>query len=236
MNSNPEDDPGLIRIFNLEKAYHQADGERKVLTGLSARFAAGEFVAIRGRSGSGKTTLLNMIAGIDTPDSGEIYFGDVLLNQLSRDQLTRFRRDHVGFVFQFFNLIPTLTVLENILLPGELSGKNSGVLNTRAQDLLSRVGLSGRGPDFPDRLSGGEQQRVALARALALHPPIILADEPTGNLDRTTGAEVLGLLNELRRELGTLVIMVTHSHKIAGEADRILNLEDGKFAASDILE
>jgi putative ABC transport system ATP-binding protein len=236
MNSNPEDDAGLIRIFNLEKAYHQADGERKVLTGLSARFTAGEFVAIRGRSGSGKTTLLNMIAGIDTPDSGEIYFGDILLNQLSRDQLTHFRRDHVGFVFQFFNLIPTLTVLENILLPGELSGKNSGVLNTRAQDLLSRVGLSGRGSDFPDRLSGGEQQRVALARALALHPPIVLADEPTGNLDRTTGAEVLGLLNELRRELGTLVIMVTHSHKIAGEADRILDLEDGKFAASDLLE
>jgi putative ABC transport system ATP-binding protein len=236
MNSYPEDDAGLIRIFNLEKAYHQADGERKVLTGLSARFTAGEFVAIRGRSGSGKTTLLNMIAGIDTPDSGEIYFGDILLNQLSRDQLTHFRRDHVGFVFQFFNLIPTLTVLENILLPGELSGKNSGVLNSRAQDLLSRVGLSGRGSDFPDRLSGGEQQRVALARALALHPPIVLADEPTGNLDRTTGAEVLGLLNELRRELGTLVIMVTHSHKIAGEADRILDLEDGKFAASDLLE
>lgn len=234
MNGNPNGDSGLIRIFNLEKAYHQADGERKVLTGISASFAAGEFVAIRGRSGSGKTTLLNMIAGIDTPESGEIYFGDTLLNELSRDQLTHFRRDNIGFVFQFFNLIPTLTVLENILLPGELSGKNSAGLKVRAQELLSRVGLSGRGSDFPDQLSGGEQQRVALARALALHPPIVLADEPTGNLDRTTGAEVLTLLNELRRELGTLLIMVTHSHKIAGEADRILNLEDGKFVVSDL--
>jgi len=222
------DDQSLIRIVNLEKTYQQADGGRVVLSDVNAEFNAGEFVAIRGRSGSGKTTLLNLLAGIDVPDAGEIYFGQSQLTSLSTDQRTAFRRDHLGFIFQFFNLIPTLTLRENVTLPAELAGRSNQEL--RADDLLARVGLAGREDDFPDELSGGEQQRVAIARAIVQKPDVLLADEPTGNLDRATGETVMQLLNTLRGELGTLLILVTHSHRLASQADRILILEDGRLA------
>ncbi len=224
------DDQSLIRIVNLEKTYQQADGGRVVLSDVNAEFNAGEFVAIRGRSGSGKTTLLNLLAGIDVPDAGEIYFGQSQLTSLSTDQRTAFRRDHLGFIFQFFNLIPTLTLRENVTLPAELAGRSNQELRARADDLLARVGLAGREDDFPDELSGGEQQRVAIARAIVQKPDVLLADEPTGNLDRATGETVMQLLNTLRGELGTLLILVTHSHRLASQADRILILEDGRLA------
>jgi putative ABC transport system ATP-binding protein len=223
----------ILRIVDLAKTYHQADGGRIVLRGINARFEPGEFVAIRGRSGSGKTTLLNMIAGIDEPDSGEIYFESTAITRLTRDQKTAFRRDHLGFVFQFFNLIPTLTLRENVILPAELTARPSLAIQRRAVDLLKRVGLGERADDYPDELSGGEQQRVAIARAVVLKPQVLLADEPTGNLDRATGEEVMGLINQLRIELGTLLILVTHSHRLAAQADRILMLEDGRLAVTD---
>ncbi|MEJ2012962.1 MAG: ABC transporter ATP-binding protein [Anaerolineales bacterium] len=219
----------IIRLVDLEKAYRQSDGGRKVLRGVNAVFAAGEFVAIRGRSGSGKTTLLNLIAGIDLPDRGEIYFGSTSLSGLTADQRTAFRRDHLGFVFQFFNLIPTLTLRENIILPAELAGRSNSTMLNRADALLARVGLEGREDDYPDELSGGEQQRVAIARAVILEPEVLLADEPTGNLDRNTGEDVMQLINQLRTELGTLLILVTHSHRLADRADRVFMLEDGRL-------
>jgi putative ABC transport system ATP-binding protein len=219
----------IIRLVDLEKAYRQSDGGRKVLRGVNAVFAAGEFVAIRGRSGSGKTTLLNLIAGIDLPDRGEIYFGSTSLSGLTADQRTAFRRDHLGFVFQFFNLIPTLTLRENIILPAELAGRSNSTMLNRADALLARVGLEGREDDYPDELSGGEQQRVAIARAVFLEPEVLLADEPTGNLDRNTGEDVMQLINQLRTELGTLLILVTHSHRLADRADRVFMLEDGRL-------
>jgi putative ABC transport system ATP-binding protein len=222
----------ILRIVDLAKTYHQTDGGRTVLKGINARFEPGEFVAIRGRSGSGKTTLLNMIAGIDEPDSGEIYFESTSITRLTRDQKTAFRRDHLGFVFQFFNLIPTLTLRENVILPAELTARPSLAIQHRAVDLLKRVGLGERADDYPDELSGGEQQRVAIARAVVLKPRVLLADEPTGNLDRATGEEVMGLINQLRIELGTLLILVTHSHRLAAQADRILMLEDGRLTVT----
>ncbi|MFN2147357.1 MAG: ABC transporter ATP-binding protein [Anaerolineales bacterium] len=223
----------ILCIVDLAKTYHHADGGRTVLRGINARFEPGEFVAIRGRSGSGKTTLLNMIAGIDEPDSGEIYFESTSITRLTRDQKTAFRRDHLGFVFQFFNLIPTLTLRENVILPAELTARPSLAIQRRAVDLLKRVGLGERADDYPDELSGGEQQRVAIARAVVLKPRVLLADEPTGNLDRATGEEVMGLINQLRIELGTLLILVTHSHRLAAQADRILMLEDGRLTVVD---
>jgi putative ABC transport system ATP-binding protein len=219
----------IVRLVDLAKAYRQSDGDRIVLRGVNAAFSGGEFVAIRGRSGSGKTTLLNLIAGIDLPDRGEIYFGSTSLTGLTGDQRTAFRRDHLGFIFQFFNLIPTLTLRENILLPAELAGRSNSVLRDKANALLDRVGLAGREDDYPDELSGGEQQRVAIARAVILEPELLLADEPTGNLDRNTGEDVMQLIDQLRAELGTLLILVTHSHRLAARADRVLMLEDGRL-------
>jgi putative ABC transport system ATP-binding protein len=222
-----------IRLEGLEKTYSQAKSDRVVLRGLNATLKRGEFVAIRGRSGSGKTTLLNLLAGIDEPTGGTIYYDDIAFSSLSREERTIFRRDHIGFVFQFFNLIPTLTLLENVLLPAELAKWETSHAEARAYELLERVGLSGREKDSPDLLSGGEQQRVALARALMLKPMVILADEPTGNLDRSTGDEVMAMLDDLRKESQTLMIMVTHSHSLAERADRVLLLERGVFTTEE---
>ncbi len=205
----------------------RGDKERAVLKGVNAEFHPGEFVAIRGRSGSGKTTLLNLIAGLDEPTAGEILYGDVNLPGMSPKERTLFRREHIGFVFQFFNLIPTLKVVENILLPAELADRKTNDIEIRAYELLERIGLKDRATDFPDILSGGEQQRVAIARAVLLEPTVILADEPTGNLDHATGAEVLQLMNEVRRDFQTTLIMVTHSHSLADQADRVLSIENG---------
>jgi putative ABC transport system ATP-binding protein len=220
----------VISIRNIEKTFVRGDQDRAVLKGVNAEFQPGEFVAIRGRSGSGKTTLLNLIAGLDEPTAGDIRYGDISLISMSPKERTLFRRLHIGFVFQFFNLIPTLKVIENILLPAELANRKSDDIEMRAHELLERVGLKGRESDFPDILSGGEQQRVAIARAVLLEPTVILADEPTGNLDRVTGAEVLRLLNDIRRDVHTTLVMVTHSHSLADQADRILGIENGLLA------
>lgn len=223
--------PPILEVVDLSKSYRQGDDHRLVLAGVSARVEQGEVLAVRGRSGSGKTTLLNLIAGLDEPSSGHIVIGDRNLETMSERERTLFRRDHIGIVFQFFNLIPTLTVSENIALPLELTGKShSADGHPTPDELLERVGLAGRGKDYPDELSGGEQQRVAIARAVVHRPELVLADEPTGNLDAVTGDEVIALMNELTRELDRTLILVTHSHSLAETADRVLTIRHGKLA------
>jgi putative ABC transport system ATP-binding protein len=219
----------MIRFENISKQYREGSKSRQVLTGASAEFGLGEFTAIIGQSGSGKSTLLNLLSGIDMPDSGKIWFGDQELTRYSEQERTLFRRRQIGFVFQFFNLIATLNTWENILLPLELQGKPSPAQLDRAKMLLTRVGLQERAKTYPDRLSGGEQQRVAIARALVTDPQLVLADEPTGNLDAETGERVLRLLDELTRQAGKNLIMVTHSLESARMADRILRLHDGQL-------
>ncbi len=186
----------------------------------------GEFVAVIGKSGTGKSTLLNIISGIDDADSGEVWFNGENLTALKERDRTLFRRRHIGFIFQFFNLIPTLTVWENVILPLELLGAKS---LEPAAELLEMVGLGDRHAAYPDKLSGGEQQRVAIARALVHDPLLVLADEPTGNLDEETGTRILRLLDTLTRQRGKNLILVTHSLEAAGFADRILYLRDGQL-------
>jgi putative ABC transport system ATP-binding protein len=186
-----------------------------------------------GKSGSGKSTLLNLISGIDLAESGMIWVNGTEMTSLNERERTLFRRHNIGFIFQFFNLIPTLTVIENVTLPGELSGVPLSEVRQRAEMLLEAVGLLDRLSTFPDRLSGGEQQRVAIARALMNDPLLLLADEPTGNLDEGTGAQVLRLLDRLTRQAGKNMIMVTHSREAAAYADRVLQLRDGKLEELD---
>ncbi len=186
----------------------------------------GELAVLMGRSGTGKSTLLNLLSGIDPPSAGEVMIDGVTISALSERERTLFRRDRIGFVFQFFNLIPTLTVEENILLPVELKGRVGSDQRRAALALLAEVGLADRAGSFPDRLSGGEQQRVAVARALAHDPLLVLADEPTGNLDLETGLQVLDLLDRLTRRAGKTMVMVTHSPEVVGIADRVFRIED----------
>lgn len=202
---------------------------RVVLDDASTSFAKGEFTAIFGKSGSGKSTMLNLISGIDEVDGGKIWLGNTELTGLNERERTLVRRQQIGFVFQFFNLIPTLTVWENVVLPLELGGALDEAGRTRATDLLDTVGLGDRHETYPDRLSGGEQQRVSLARAVVHDPILLLADEPTGNLDENTGETVLGLLDSLTRKAGKNLIMVTHNPDIADLADRVIQLQDGKL-------
>ncbi|MBW8874056.1 MAG: ABC transporter ATP-binding protein [Acidobacteria bacterium] len=197
-----------------------------VLCAANASFARGELAVLVGRSGTGKSTLLNLLSGIDQPDSGEVIVDGVSLSTLSERERTLFRRERIGFVFQFFNLIPTLTVEENLLLPLELKGKVSREQREIALHLLEEVGLADRAASYPDRLSGGEQQRVAVARALAHDPLLVLADEPTGNLDLETGLQVLEILDRLTRRAGKTMVMVTHSSEVVGLADRVFRIED----------
>ena len=222
----------LIRLDRLKKTYAEAGEERTILDEISADFAEGEFVCLLGKSGSGKSTLLNLISGIDAPTSGHVTIrngqNEVKLTALSEQERTLFRRNHIGIVFQFFNLIPTLTVAENVTLPLELAGKG-GDLRKQAHELLERVGLGNRLNSYPDKLSGGEQQRVAIARALSHDPLLILADEPTGNLDDDTGASVLKLLLELTRDAGKTLFMATHAPEVTQQADRVLHLVHGKL-------
>lgn len=213
----------------MSRGFVEGSVHRPVLADLDMEVRAGEFVALLGPSGSGKSTLLNLVSGIDAPERGEVEVAGVPLHALSERERTLFRRDRVGFVFQFFNLIPTLTVLENLLLPLELGGRTTEADRARAHELLRRVGLADRAQAWPDRLSGGEQQRVAVARALAHQPELILADEPTGNLDQETGARVLALLEELVRDSGTTLFMVTHSEEAAARADRIFEIRHGRL-------
>ncbi|HOU40274.1 MAG TPA: ABC transporter ATP-binding protein [Promineifilum sp.] len=219
----------VVQLHALRKSFTEGGQSRVVLDGVDYSFARGEFVVLLGHSGSGKSTLLNLISGIDRPDGGDITILDTPITRLSERDRTLFRRDHIGFIFQFFNLIPTLSVLENVTLPQELAGRDRREVAPGAMRLLERVGLADRRDANPDKLSGGEQQRVAIARALAHDPLLVLADEPTGNLDDATGERVLALLLELTRDAGRTLLMATHNPDIARRADRVLQLHDGRL-------
>jgi putative ABC transport system ATP-binding protein len=219
----------LLRLAHISHGYSEGGRRRTVLENLDLEAGRGECVALIGRSGSGKSTLLNLIAGIDRAASGSVIIEGRSLTDMNERDRTLFRRRHIGFVYQFFNLIPTLTVAENLLLPLELNGTRDEAAQQRVHDLLAGVDLGDRGDSFPDRLSGGEQQRVAIARALVHRPALVLADEPTGNLDAETGRQVLSLLRELVRTTGTTLILVTHSREVARFADRRLVLQEGRL-------
>jgi putative ABC transport system ATP-binding protein len=221
-----------VELQHVSKVYREGDAERVVLHDVSIAIRPGEIAVLLGRSGSGKSTLLNLIAGIDRPTSGRVLVGGTDLTALDEQRRTLFRRRHIGFVFQFFNLIPLLTVEENLTLPLDLNGRADAKGVERARALLERVGLAGRGRSYPERLSGGEQQRLAIARALSHEPTLILADEPTGTLDAETAAGVLDLLDSLARESGTTVVMVTHSREVIGVADRIFTIQRGRLLES----
>ncbi|MCY3831911.1 MAG: ABC transporter ATP-binding protein [Chloroflexi bacterium] len=219
----------IVRIHDLHKTYREGDRKLHVLDGVSLDIYAGEFLALLGASGSGKSTLLNLLSGIDSPDRGRIFIDSLDITPLNDRQLTLFRRENIGIIFQFFNLIPTCTVRENVTLPQELGGAPRRRAEARAGDLLRQVGLGERADAFPDKLSGGEQQRVAIARALLHEPKIVLADEPTGNLDDDTGRGVIRLLLRLTREAGKTLIVATHSGEIARQADRVCRIHDGQL-------
>jgi putative ABC transport system ATP-binding protein len=221
--------PALIQLRDVSKSYREGEALREVLRGVTLTLHAGEFVVLLGRSGSGKSTLLNLLSGIDLASSGQVVVEGRDLATLSEQQRTLLRRERIGFIFQAFNLLPTLTVGENVRLPLELNRHERGQAASRAHALLERVGLAQREDSFPDRLSGGEQQRVAVARALAHAPPLLLADEPTGNLDEDTGRRVLDLLEELTRQNGACALVVTHDPGLVSRADRVLVLEHGQL-------
>jgi putative ABC transport system ATP-binding protein len=226
-NQQPVQD--FLQISNISKSYQEGDQLRQVLSGCSLTIRQGEFVAIVGKSGTGKSTLLNLISGIDLADQGQIKLDGIILTDLDENNRTLFRRQQIGFIFQFFNLIPTLTVLENVTLPLELAGWDLSKSRRQASSLLEEVGLLERLETFPDRLSGGEQQRVAIARALVHDPLLVLADEPTGNLDEETGHQVLVLLERMTRKVGKNLLMVSHSRENLASADRIIELREGCF-------
>jgi putative ABC transport system ATP-binding protein len=222
-----------IRLIEISRSFQEGEQRHDVLRSLSIDFAAGETVALRGRSGSGKSTLLNLISGIDAPDSGRIEISGLDITAMSERERTLFRRVHVGFVYQAFNLVPTLTVADNVRLVLELNNVASAESTSRIDALLSAVGLAERSGSYPDVLSGGEQQRVAIARALAHRPQIVLADEPTGNLDEKTADNILLLLDRLVRKQGGTMIVATHSAKVAAFCDRELVLQNGQIAVDD---
>ncbi len=218
----------MLRCEGLSQTYRSGGGELTVLKDISFALEDGGFLAIVGPSGSGKTTLLGLLAGLDQPARGRVWLDGVDLQSLTEDQRARLRGERVGFVFQSFQLIPTLTARENVLVPIELSGADGANGSAaRADELLARVGLSPRAHHYPAQLSGGEQQRVALARAFANRPRILFADEPTGNLDRTTGHSIVELMLELNRDFGTTVVLVTHDLELAAQARRRIRLADG---------
>lgn len=217
----------LILLEDVHKSFVEGNVTRGVLKGLSLSLPGGQFTAVVGRSGSGKSTLLNLISGIDWPDQGKIQINGADLTGMSELERTLFRRQKIGFVFQFFNLLSTLTVMENVSLPLEINGIVPSQARERTLHFLEAVGLMDRAGAFPDRLSGGEQQRVAIARALVNNPELVLADEPTGNLDRTTGQQILELLDSLTRQAGKNLIMVTHNLSSTASADKVFRLENG---------
>ncbi len=221
----------MISARAIRKSYPEGDGrEVKVLAGLDLEIARGEFVAVVGPSGSGKSTLLHVLGGLDVDYSGEVEVAGVRTTGLPDRELARFRNAHVGFVFQSFHLVPNLPALENVLLPGHFAplGARSNEARDRARALLARVGLSGKQDRVPERLSGGERQRVAIARALFVSPQVLLCDEPTGNLDATTGQEIISLFQALNRE-GLTVLAVTHEERMSAAAARVLRLKDGRL-------
>ncbi len=218
-------------MISLRSVSKRFDGKRQViaLDAVDLEIGKGEMVSLVGPSGSGKSTLLNLIGGLDRPSDGEIRIDGTLLSGVSDDELTRIRRDKIGFIFQFFNLLPTLSCLENVSLPLHLRGWPAAKIADRARELLSLVKLEKRLEHLPEELSGGERQRVAIARALSVYPPILLADEPTGNLDSNTGVDILGLIRELHERLGATVLIVTHDRGVAESCPRRIALKDGRI-------
>ncbi|MEE2709961.1 MAG: ABC transporter ATP-binding protein [Gemmatimonadota bacterium] len=223
-----------VRLRDVVKEYQSGDQAIRAIDNISIEIPTGQFVAIVGRSGSGKSTLLNLLAGIDTPSSGEIWIGDTELGIMTDDELTMQRRDRIGMVYQFFNLLSTLSVRENVALPALLAGNQEQGALARADSLLDEVGMSGRRDARPHTLSGGEMQRTALARALIHHPKLILADEPTGNLDSRTSEQIVGLLSDLGKTHGATVVLVTHSPAAAGHAERVVELLDGHILHDEL--
>ena len=219
----------VLQTTGLRKQYQMGEVTVDALRGVDFVVPQGQFVAIMGPSGAGKSTLLHLMGGLDTPSDGDVELGGRRLAHLSDDEVTIVRRRQVGFIFQFFNLLPTLSAAENVALPLLIDGKRIEDYASRVDDLLAMVGLEGRRGHRPDQLSGGEQQRVAIARAFVTEPKIVLADEPTGNLDSTSGTTVLELLRRTCKELNTTVVMVTHDPRAASYADRVVFLKDGQI-------
>jgi putative ABC transport system ATP-binding protein len=220
-------DQALVAVRSLSKYYTRGDQVIPVLVDINLDIGVGDYIALMGPSGSGKSTLLNLIAGIDKPSSGEIRVAGVDIAQLTEGELAAWRAAHVGFIFQFYNLMPVLTAFQNVELPLQLTRLSRRDRRERVETAMSLVGLTDRMEHYPNELSGGQQQRVAIARALITDPTLIVADEPTGDLDRTTAEEILGLLERLNGEIGKTIIMVTHDPKAAGHARRLVHLEKG---------
>jgi putative ABC transport system ATP-binding protein len=216
----------MIELRHVSKTVQSGDHPLTILHALDYTIHSGQFVAIVGPSGSGKSTLLGLLAGLDSPSTGQIVIDGVDITTLTEDGLARLRGEKIGFVFQFFHLVPSLTAFENVLIPMEIAGRRNGT--ARARQLVEEVGLSDRAHHYPSQLSGGEQQRVAIARALANDPPIVLADEPTGNLDSTTGRHIMDLLLNVRRSRASTLVLVTHDAELAALADTRLVLRDGR--------
>lgn len=219
----------LLVATNLTKTYTGGTATVQALAGVSFTLDRGDFVALMGPSGCGKSSLLHLCGAMDRPSGGHLTLEDRAVAALSDDELTRLRRDRIGFVFQFFNLLPTLTLGDNIALPCLLGGMPAADAERRAADLAARVGIGHRLRHYPQEVSGGEMQRAAIARALAHQPALLVADEPTGNLDSENGARVLALLAELNRELGITILLATHAHEVAAAAGRVLRMKDGRF-------
>lgn len=222
---------GILKAENLVKIYGQGENEVKALNDVSLEIEEGEFVSIVGSSGSGKSTLLNMLGGLDRLTSGDIYINNKKLGDMKDEELTIFRRRNIGFVFQNYNLVPILNVYENIVLPIELDGMK--IYEEYIDSIINTLGLNQKLTNMPNNLSGGQQQRVAIARAIATKPAIILADEPTGNLDSKTSMDVIGLLKMTSQKFNQTIVMITHNEEIAQLADRIIRIEDGKIARGD---
>ncbi len=222
----------MIEVRGLKKSIRNGTRTVEILRGIDLVIPKGQFAAIMGASGSGKSTLLGLLAGLDSPTEGEVILDGIAISKLEEDKLAEVRGQRIGFVFQSYQLIPTLTALENVMLPHELNAR--GDARKKAESLLTAVGLQDRLHHYPVQLSGGEQQRVALARAFVLEPPIVLADEPTGNLDSANGQHVLELLGERQRESATTLVLVTHDPQIAERADRRIQLKDGLVVADDL--
>ena len=224
----------MLEVINLCKSFQSAESVLHVLTGINLTIRSGEMVAIVGVSGAGKSTLLHILGGLDRPSSGKILFeGDDLLAR-NEESLAQFRNEKIGFIFQFHHLLPEFTALENVMMPGLIHRGKMKEIERNARELLHRVGLSGRISHKPGKLSGGEQQRVAVARALVLNPQLVLADEPTGNLDTQSSDSLFVLLKEINRQRGITFVMVTHNEKLAGQMDRVVKIADGRIESETV--
>src|SRR5262245_28777542 len=224
----------MVSLRQVRKVYGHGETEVCALGGVSLEVPAGQFVSVVGASGSGKSTLLHLLGGLDQPTSGEVVIGGTPISAMSDDEITVFRRRKIGFVFQFFNLLPTLTAEENVALPLLLDGRSWRDVRSRVEGALGQVGLGSRRRHRPDELSGGEMQRVAIARALVIDPVLILADEPTGNLDSRTGEQILGLIHDANRSRGATVLMVTHDAHAASYGSRTVTMQDGAIVGDSV--